>query len=66
VADGWCWFALREKYCWLIVGGWLVLREKYYWLVVDKPSEQGVDFLLCVGYVQRSPFQANRKMSIFS
>jgi hypothetical protein len=25
VADGWCWFALREKYC---------------WLVADKPSEQ--------------------------
>jgi hypothetical protein len=31
---------LREKYCWLVVGGWFVLREKYYWLVVDKPSEQ--------------------------
>jgi hypothetical protein len=24
--DGWCWFVLREKYC---------------WLVADKPSEQG-------------------------
>jgi hypothetical protein len=22
VADGWCWFVLREKYCWLVVGGW--------------------------------------------
>jgi hypothetical protein len=21
VADGWCWFVLREKYCWQIVGG---------------------------------------------
>jgi hypothetical protein len=21
VADGWCWFVLREKYCWLIAGG---------------------------------------------
>jgi hypothetical protein len=21
VADGWCWFVLREKYCWLVVGG---------------------------------------------
>jgi hypothetical protein len=41
VADGWCWFVLREKYCWLIVGGWFVLREKYCWLVADKPSEQG-------------------------
>jgi hypothetical protein len=18
VADGWCWFVLREKYCWLV------------------------------------------------
>jgi hypothetical protein len=42
VADGWCWFVLREKYCWLIPGGWFVLREKYCWLVADKPSEQGV------------------------
>jgi hypothetical protein len=41
VADGWCWFVLREKYCWLVVGGWFVLREKYCWLVADKPSEQG-------------------------
>jgi hypothetical protein len=40
VADGWCWFVLREKYCWLIVSGWFVLREKYCWLVADKPSEQ--------------------------
>jgi hypothetical protein len=42
VADGWCWFVLREKYCWLVAGGWFVLREKYCWLVADKPSEQGV------------------------
>jgi hypothetical protein len=21
VADGWCWSVLREKYCWLVVGG---------------------------------------------
>jgi hypothetical protein len=40
VADGWCWFVLREKYCWLVVGGWFVVREKYCWLVADKPSEQ--------------------------
>jgi hypothetical protein len=40
VPDGWCCFVLREKYCWLIVGGWFVLREKYCWLVADKPSEQ--------------------------
>jgi hypothetical protein len=40
VADAWCWFILREKYCWLVVGGWFVLREKYCWLVADKPNEQ--------------------------
>jgi hypothetical protein len=40
VADGWCWFVLRKKYCWLVVGGWFVVREKYCWLVADKPSEQ--------------------------
>jgi hypothetical protein len=21
VADGWCWFLLREEYCWLVAGG---------------------------------------------
>jgi hypothetical protein len=21
VADGWCWFVQREKYCWLVAGG---------------------------------------------
>jgi hypothetical protein len=41
VADGWYWFVLREKYCWLVVGGWFVLREKYCWLVADKPNEEG-------------------------
>jgi hypothetical protein len=29
VADSWCWFVLREKYCWLVADGWFVLREKY-------------------------------------
>jgi hypothetical protein len=42
VADGWCWFVLREKYCCLVADGWFVLREKYCWLVADKPSEQGI------------------------
>jgi hypothetical protein len=23
VADGRCWFVLREKYCWLVADGWL-------------------------------------------
>jgi hypothetical protein len=44
VADGWCWFVLREEYCWLVASGWFVLREKYCWLVADKPSEQGENF----------------------
>jgi hypothetical protein len=49
LAGGW-WLmliVLREKYCWLIVGGWFVLREKYCWLAVDKLSEQaeGCHFL---------------------
>jgi hypothetical protein len=44
VADGWCWFVLREKYCWLVAGGWFVLREKYCWLVADKASEQGANW----------------------
>jgi hypothetical protein len=43
VADGWCWFVLREEYCWLVDGGWFVVREKYCWLVADKPSENGAD-----------------------
>jgi hypothetical protein len=21
VADGWCWFILREEYCWLVLAG---------------------------------------------
>jgi hypothetical protein len=43
LAGGWCWFVLREKYCWLVAGGWFVLREKYCWLMADKPSEQAED-----------------------
>jgi hypothetical protein len=44
VTDGWCWFVLREEYCWLVAGGWFVMREKYCWLVADKLSEQGASF----------------------
>jgi hypothetical protein len=35
VADDWCWFVLREKYCWLVGDGWFILREKYvgWWLI---------------------------------
>jgi hypothetical protein len=42
VADGWCWFVLREKYCGLVADVWFVVREKYCRLVADKPNEQGV------------------------
>jgi hypothetical protein len=42
VADGLCWFVLREKYGWLVAGDWFVLREKYCWLVAGKLREQGV------------------------
>jgi hypothetical protein len=47
VADGWCWFVLREEYCWLVAGGWFVLREKYCLLVADKPSEQASHYNVC-------------------
>jgi hypothetical protein len=40
VAGGWCWFVLREEYCWLFAGGWFVVREKYCCLVADKPSDR--------------------------
>jgi hypothetical protein len=33
VADGGCWFVLREEYCWLVAGGWFIVREKYCWLL---------------------------------
>jgi hypothetical protein len=42
VADGWCWFVLREECCWLVADGCFVLREKYCWLLADKPNEQAV------------------------
>jgi hypothetical protein len=45
VADGWCWFVLREEYCWLVAGGWFDVREKYCWLVADKPNEHGVQYI---------------------
>jgi hypothetical protein len=48
VADGWCWFVLREEYCWLVAGGWFVMREKYCWLVADKSNEQGVDLQMSI------------------
>jgi hypothetical protein len=48
VADGWCWFLLREKYYWLVAGSWFVVREKYCWLVADKPIEQAEKCLISV------------------
>jgi hypothetical protein len=49
LAGGWCWFVLREEYCWLVAGGWFVVREKYCWLVADKPSEQGGERRILTG-----------------
>jgi hypothetical protein len=58
VADGWCWFVLREKYRWVVVGGWFGLGGKYCWLVCgvpDKPSanrgDDGDDY---EGHLRRS------------
>jgi hypothetical protein len=30
VADGWCWFVMREEYCWLVAAGcwWLIRSER--------------------------------------
>jgi hypothetical protein len=42
VADGWCWFVLREEYCWLVAGGWFVLREKYCWLVLISQANRAL------------------------
>jgi hypothetical protein len=30
VADGWCWFVLREEHCWLVAAGcwWLIRSER--------------------------------------
>jgi hypothetical protein len=41
VADGWCWFVLREKYCWLVVGSWFVLRENYCWWLIRQANRLG-------------------------
>jgi hypothetical protein len=27
VDDGWCWFVLREEYCWLVAGGWWLISQ---------------------------------------
>jgi hypothetical protein len=51
VADGGCWFVLREKYCWLVAGGWFVVREKYCWLVTDKPSEQAKSHWCLINFI---------------
>jgi hypothetical protein len=58
VADDWCWFVLREKYCWLVAAGWFVLREKYCWLVADKPNEQSAGLQPAMGIPERGVVQA--------
>jgi hypothetical protein len=37
VAHGWCWFVLREEYCWLVAAGcwWLVRSERKVLLAGD-------------------------------
>jgi hypothetical protein len=55
VADGWCWFVVREEHCWLVAGGWFVVKEKYCWLVADEPSEQGVCFPCAVVHFGEMP-----------
>jgi hypothetical protein len=34
VADGWCWFVLREKYCWLVAGGLCSSLISHIYIVV--------------------------------
>jgi hypothetical protein len=71
LAGGWCWFVLREEYCWLVAGGWFVLREKYCWLMADKPSEQSVRKLTLVVYmsycinIKEHEFSSNKLTSKF-
>jgi hypothetical protein len=44
VADGWCWFVLREEYWWLVAGGWFDVREKYCWLwLISQANRAQVD-----------------------
>jgi hypothetical protein len=62
VADGWCWFVLREEYCSLVAGGWFVLRKKYCWLVADKPSEQA-EHMLAPGSVPFGRADAGRRFT---
>jgi hypothetical protein len=57
LAGGWCWFVLREKYCWLVADGWFVLREKYCWLVADKPSEQADRFVCGLSSTEKTKTQ---------
>jgi hypothetical protein len=33
VADGWCWFVLREKYCWLVAGLFWEKITVVWWLI---------------------------------
>jgi hypothetical protein len=49
VADGWCWFVLREEYCWLVAGGWFVVREKYWWLISQANRAVVASRSLCLG-----------------
>jgi hypothetical protein len=50
LADDWCLFVLREKYC---------------WLVADKPSEQGANLLSPVGRPASGRSPTEFKLSFF-
>ena len=48
---GWCWFVVREKYCWLIGGCWLVLVWCERKTLLAEHSEQSFRFLRSLGVV---------------
>jgi len=48
-AGGWCWFVVRENYCWLAGGWcWFGVREKYCWLAGEVVSKTECNFNLCM------------------
>jgi hypothetical protein len=52
VADGWCWFILREKYCWLVAAGWWLISQAnrayiYFTCQVYSSITSNVWYLMC-------------------
>jgi hypothetical protein len=56
VADGWCWFVVREEYCWLILAGcwWLVCSERKL-LLLQRCTFESLNYSN-FGYTQILPF----------